>query len=132
MLCSKFSLNLLDFIMNSRSLLCTKAEHKVFGMLGVTNQDIGSDYLKRNPFLTPGDVFRNFVLWDIFENDSLRALGSSSDKSGRQYSSTSWVPDFQRLDPQSSLTRTKNWERFYASAGLPKQVWTSDENTVLM
>lgn len=125
------SLKLLDLILDSRSLLVTEAEDKIFGMLGVTNQDVKSDYLKKDPSLTPGDVFRNFVLWDIFDNNSLRALGSSSEKAGSQYSSPSWVPDFQRLDLQSSLTGTRNRLMFDASAGLPKEVWTSNEETVL-
>ncbi|SCV57500.1 uncharacterized protein FFB14_15174 [Fusarium fujikuroi] len=99
-------------------------------MLGVTTQDTRSDYLRRDSSLSPGDVFRNFVLWDILENNSLRALGSSSDKAGSQYSSPSWVPDFERLDPQSSLTGTKNQAKFNASASLPKQVWISDSETV--
>ncbi|KAJ3549851.1 hypothetical protein NM208_g281 [Fusarium decemcellulare] len=110
------SLKLLDLILESRSFSCKKSEDKIFGMLGS---------------LSPGDVFRNFVLWDIFYNDSLRALGSSSDKAGSQYSSPSWVPDFERLDPQRSLTGTKNQVKFNASAGLPKQVWASNEETVL-
>ncbi|KAF4892904.1 Heterokaryon incompatibility protein 6, OR allele [Colletotrichum fructicola] len=127
----KDRLKLLDLILESRSLSCTHSEDKIFGMLGVTSQDTGSAYLAKDSSLSPGDVFRNFVLWDIFNNNSLRALGSSSDKAGSQYSSPSWVPDFERLDPQSSLTGTKNHVRFDASAGLPKQVWTSNEETVL-
>lgn len=125
------SLKLLDLILGSRSLSCTEAQDKIFGMLGVTSQDIRSEYFTHDSSLSPGDVFRNFVLWDIFHNDSLRALGSSSDKNGSQYSSPSWVPDFTRLDPQSSLTGTKNHAKFNASAGLPMQVRASDEETVL-
>ncbi|KAF5706220.1 Heterokaryon incompatibility protein [Fusarium globosum] len=125
------NLKLLDLILDSRSFLVTRSEDKIFGMLGVTTQDIRSNYLRKDSTLSPGDVFRNFVLWDILENNSLRALGSSSDKAGSQYSSPSWVPDFERLDPQSSLTGTKNQVKFNASASLPKQVWTSDNETVL-
>lgn len=125
------SLKLLDLILDSRSFLVTRSEDKIFGMLGVTTQNIRSNYLRKNSTLSPGDVFRNFVLWDILENNSLRALGSSSDKAASQYSSPSWAPDFERLDPQSSLTGTKNQVKFNASASLPKQVWTSDNETVL-
>ncbi|RGP71260.1 Heterokaryon incompatibility protein [Fusarium longipes] len=125
------SLKLLDLIVDSRSLLVTRSEDKIFGMLGVTSQDIRSHYLRRDSSFSPGDVFRNFVLWDIVENNSLRALGISSDKGGSQYSSPSWVPDFERLDPQRSLTGTKNQVAFKASANLPKEVWTSDNDTVL-
>ncbi|KAF5600106.1 heterokaryon incompatibility 6 OR allele [Fusarium pseudoanthophilum] len=125
------SLKLLDLVLESRSFKVTNSKDKVFGMLDVTSQDIRSDYLKRDPSLSVGDAFRNFVLWDIFENNSLRALGSSSDKAGSGYSSPSWVPDFERLDPHSSLTGNKNLVKFNASTSLPKQVWASDDKNVL-
>ncbi|KAG4259320.1 hypothetical protein FPRO03_12996 [Fusarium proliferatum] len=125
------SLKLLDLILDSRSFLVTRSEDKIFGMLGVTTQDIRSNYLRKDSTLSPGDVFRNFVLWEVFDNNSLRALGISSDKAGSQYSSPSWVPEFERLDPQSSLTGAKNQAKFNASGSLSKQVWTSDNETVL-
>lgn len=122
------SLKLLDLIMGSRSFSCTRPEDKIFGMLGVTSQDTESEYLKADSSLPPEDVFRKFVLWEILHNDSLRVLGSSSEKARSQ---PSWVPDFERLDPQSSLTGTKNCVRFNASKGLPTQVWVSNKETVL-
>ncbi|KAJ0338372.1 hypothetical protein KNSL1_012461 [Colletotrichum chrysophilum] len=125
------SLELLDLIVETRSFSCTKPEDRIFSLLGVTSQDIGSKYLAQNSSLSPGDVFRNFVLRDIFHNNSLRTLGCSSDQSGSQYSSPSWVPDFERLDPQTSLTGMKNRVKFNASAGLPMELWTSNEETVL-
>ncbi|KAF4833672.1 hypothetical protein CGCTS75_v003478 [Colletotrichum tropicale] len=125
------SLQLLDLILESRSLSCTNPEDRIFGMLGVTSQDIGSEYLAKDSSLSAMDFFRNFVLWDVFHNDSLRALGISSNKTCSQYSSPSWVPDFERLDPQRTLTGTKIRHKFNASARLPKQVWASDEETVL-
>ncbi|KAL3293234.1 Heterokaryon incompatibility protein [Colletotrichum asianum] len=128
---SRLSLELLDLILDTRSLLCTKSEDKIFSLLGVTSQDIGSKYLAQDSSLSPGDVFRIFVLWEIFHNSSLRALGCSSDKPGSQYSSPSWVPNFERLDPQTGLTGKKNRVKFNASAGLPMEVWASDEETVL-
>lgn len=128
---SQGDLKLLDLILESRSFLCTNPRDKVFGSLGVTTEDTRSEYLKADYSLSPEDVFRKFVLWDILNNDSLRVLGSSSDKAGSQHSSPSWVPDFTRLDPQRSLTGTKNRVQFNASAGLPRQAWASNEETVL-
>lgn len=125
---SQGSLKLLDLILGSRSFSCTRPQDKVFGMLGVTSQDIRNEYLKPDSSLPPGVVFRRFVLWDILYNDSLRVLGCSSDKASSQQS---WVPDFGRLDPHSSLTGTKNRVRFNASEGLPKHVWVSNKETVL-
>ncbi|KAJ4325090.1 hypothetical protein N0V84_003633 [Fusarium piperis] len=122
---------LLDLIMDSRTFACTNARDKVFGMLGVTGQDIGSEYLTPNYLISPGDVFQKFVLWEIFHNGSLRVLGSSSDKAGSQDLSPSWVPDFGRLDPHRSLTRHENRAKLNASGGLPIEARTSNDDTVL-
>ncbi|RSL71752.1 hypothetical protein CEP53_001376 [Fusarium sp. AF-6] len=122
---------LLDLIMDSRTFACSNPRDKVFGMLGVTGQDTRSEYLTPDYHISPGDVFRKFVLWEIFHNGSLRVLGSSSDKAGSQYSSPTWVPDFNRLDHHRSLTRHENRARFSASADLPIQARASNDNTVL-
>ncbi|KAL2678513.1 hypothetical protein Neosp_009260 [[Neocosmospora] mangrovei] len=122
---------LLDLIMDSRKFACTNPRDKVFGMLGVTGQDISSEYLTPDYSISPEDVFRKFVLWEIFHNGSLRVLGSSSDKAGSQNSSPSWVPDFNRLDTHQSLTRYENRARFSASGDLPVQARTSSDDTVL-
>ncbi|KAI8716125.1 HET domain-containing protein [Fusarium sp. LHS14.1] len=122
---------LLDLIMDSRKFACSNPQDKVFGMLGVTGQDIRSEYLTPNYSISPGDVFRKFVLWEIFHNGSLRVLGSSSDKAGSQNSSPSWVPDFNRLDPHQSLTRYENRASFSASGDLPIEAHTSNNDTVL-
>lgn len=122
---------LLDLIMDSRTFACSNPRDKVFGMLGVTGQDTSSEYLTPDYLVSPGDIFRKFVLWEIFHNGSLRVLGSSSDKASSQYLSPSWVPDFNRLDPHRSLTRYENRARFHASGDLPIQARTSNGETVL-
>ncbi|ETS85344.1 hypothetical protein PFICI_03369 [Pestalotiopsis fici W106-1] len=140
---------LLDLILESRSFMCTDPRDKVFGMLGVTGQNIRSEYIdpRYGYSMSAMDVFRRFVLWEIIHNGSLRVLGSSSDKAGSQDRSPSWVPDFTRLDSHYLLTgriisdrqdasaydkaHSDVPERYDASAGSSVQAWTSDQETVL-
>lgn len=123
---------LLDLIASSRSFGCSNPRDKVYGMLGVTRQNTDSPYLAPEYSIFPGHVYRNFVLWDIFENHSLRALGISSEKAGGQYASPSWVPNFNELDPCVSLTGVAmRLFKFDASAGLPVEAWLSGQDNQL-
>ncbi|KAF4457123.1 Heterokaryon incompatibility protein 6, OR allele [Fusarium austroafricanum] len=119
---------LLDLILMSRKYQCSYPHDKIFGMLGVTVQDTGSKYLKPDYSISSSTAFRNYVLWEVLHNRSLRVLGTSSD----QTLGPSWVPDFSRLDPIESLTGPVfRQSDFNASAGLPLTARTSDNNYML-
>jgi hypothetical protein len=121
---------LLDFAWENHSFLCKDPRDKIFGMLGVAGQDVSSEYVKPRYDLSPEDVFRRFVLWELLHNNNLGILGISSDKP-HDFSAPSWVPDFTRLDPHNSLSGWRNRQKFNASAGLSSQVQTSNNETVL-
>lgn len=122
---------LLDLVVEARSFLCKDPRDKIFGMLGLTRQNIVDKYLAPDYTIPVEDVFRKFVLWDIFHNHSLRALGSSSDKAGREYSFPSWVPSFDRLNLHYSLSGRRIRDNLNASFGSSIQAWTSSQDTVL-
>ncbi|KAG5745299.1 hypothetical protein H9Q70_012013 [Fusarium xylarioides] len=123
--------SLLDLILMSRRYKCTYPHDKIFGMLGVTGEDTSSELLKPDYNISPMDAYRNFVLWEIKNNRSLRVLGTSS-RTSRRRSSPSWVPDFNRLDPIESLTGPLfSGSDMDASAGLPMEVRESDDGTML-
>ncbi|KAK4107456.1 HET-domain-containing protein [Canariomyces notabilis] len=125
---------LLDLVTDSRGFQCTNPRDKIFGMLGVTAEDTSrSGYVTPDYKISTGDVFRNFVLWEIFNNRSLRVLGCSSDKAGGELGDAfpSWVPDFTRLDPHHGLTRWENRASFHASGKSSAQARVSEDGTVL-
>jgi len=100
-------------------------------MLGVTSQDTRSDYLRPDGHSPPEEVYRRFVLWEVFSNQSLRVLGCSSDKAGSEFRAPSWVPDFKNLDPHHSLVRWEGRASFSASAETPVRARLSDDGAVL-
>ncbi|KAL9562961.1 hypothetical protein ACKAV7_012912 [Fusarium commune] len=123
---------LLDLILMSRRYKCTYPHDKIFGLLGVTLEDTGSDLLKPDYEISPMDAYRNFVLWEIRHNGSLCVLGTSSQKGKGNGSSPSWVPDFNKLDPIEGLTRSIFWNSgFDASAGFPMQLRESNNSGIL-
>lgn len=117
--------SLLELVLKSRIFACTDPRDRIFAMLGMTSQDTTSKYLTANYLASPGDVFRNFVLWEIYHNHSLQVLSTSSNRTKGQHTSPSWVPHFDSLDLHENLTG------FDASAGLPIQARTSNGDTVL-
>ncbi|KLO81316.1 uncharacterized protein Y057_8160 [Fusarium fujikuroi] len=123
---------LLDLILMSRKYKCTHPHDKIFGMLGVTAEDTSSKFLEPNYEISEFDAYRNFVLWEIRHNKSLRVLGTSSQKSSRQRTSPSWVPDFNRLDSITGLTGSPfRGSEVDASAGMPMEVRESNDSTTL-
>ncbi|KAF4443717.1 Heterokaryon incompatibility 6 OR allele [Fusarium acutatum] len=123
---------LLDLILMSRRYKCTHPHDKIFGMLGVTAEDTSNKLLKPDYEISQFDAYRNFVLWEIRHNKSLRVLGTSSQKSSRQCTSPSWVPDFNRLDSITGLTGSPFSGSYVdASAGLPMEVRESNNSTTL-
>ncbi|KAF5583577.1 heterokaryon incompatibility 6 OR allele [Fusarium pseudocircinatum] len=123
---------LLDLILMSRRYKCTHPHDKIFGMLGVTAEDTSSKLLEPDYEISQFDAYRNFVLWEIRHNKSLRVLGTSSRKSSRQCTSPSWVPDFNRLDSITGLTGSSFTGSYVdASAGLPMEVRESNDSTSL-
>ncbi|CVK96142.1 uncharacterized protein FPRN_12166 [Fusarium proliferatum] len=123
---------LLDLILMSRRYKCTHPHDKIFGMLGVAAEDTSSKLLEPNYEISEFDAYRNFVLWEIRHNKSLRVLGTSSQKSSRQHTSPSWVPDFNRLDSITGLTGSPFSGSYVdASAGMPMEVRESNNCTNL-
>ncbi|KAF5652772.1 heterokaryon incompatibility OR [Fusarium sp. NRRL 25303] len=123
---------LLDLILMSRRYKCTHPHDKIFGMLGVTAEDTSSKLLEPNYEISEFDAYRNFVLWEIRHNKSLRVLGTSSQKSSRQRTSPSWVPDFNRLDSITGLAGSLFSGSYVdASAGMPMEVRESNNCTNL-
>ena len=125
---------MLDLVEESRAFTCTNPRDKIYGMLGITNEETQGEYLTPDYDSPPGDVFRKYVLWEILHNKSLRVLGVSSDKarSGAEFASPSWVPDFTRLDPHSRLTRFEKRATYLASLGHPQaEARVSEDGTVL-
>ncbi|RBA19765.1 hypothetical protein FPRO05_09065 [Fusarium proliferatum] len=123
---------LLDLVLMSRRYKCTHPHDKIFGMLGVTAEDTSSKLLEPNYEISEFDAYRNFVLWEIRHNKSLRVLGTSSQKSSRQRTSPSWVPDFNRLDSITGLTGSPfSGSEVDASAGMPMEVRGSNNSTDL-
>ncbi|KAJ8116079.1 hypothetical protein OPT61_g2429 [Boeremia exigua] len=122
---------LLDLIVKAHSFGCKDPRDKLFGMLGLTRQSISHGYIQPNYTISAEHVYQNFVLWEILHNNNLQVLGITSDKTAGQHLCPSWVPRFDRLDPQESLSG--NWcpNKFNASACLPKNVRTSDHDAVL-
>lgn len=123
--------HLLDLILESRKFACTNPRDKIYGMLGVTNQDTGSELLRPDYKLSKEDVYRNFVLWDILHNNSLRVLGCSWDKTGSERTCPSWVPDFTKLDQHHNLMRWENRAKYHASGDLPIVSRLSPDGSVL-
>ncbi len=123
---------MLDLVEESRAFACTNPRDKIYGMLGITDEETQSEYLTPDYDSPPGDVFRKYVLWEVLHNKSLRVLGVSSDKdrSGAEFASPSWVPDFTRLDPHSRLTRFEKRASYLASLGRP-EARVSEDGTVL-
>ncbi|KAI1008490.1 hypothetical protein LB504_001312 [Fusarium proliferatum] len=123
---------LLDLILMSRKYKCTHPHDKIFGMLGVTAEDTSSKLLEPNYEISEFDAYRNFVLWEIRHNKSLRVLGTSSQKSSRHRTSPSWVSDFNRLDSITGLTGSPFSSSYVdASAGMPMGVRESNNSTNL-
>ncbi|KAF4944325.1 hypothetical protein FGADI_12779 [Fusarium gaditjirri] len=123
---------LLDLVLMSRKYKCTHPHDKIFGMLGVTAENTSSELLKPDYEISQFDAYRNFVLWEIRHNKSLRVLGTSSQKSSRHGTSPSWVPDFNRLDSITGLTGSFfSGSRNDASAGLPLEVRESNNSATL-
>ncbi|KAH6619010.1 heterokaryon incompatibility protein-domain-containing protein [Boeremia exigua] len=122
---------LLDLVLDTRSFQCKNPRDKIFGMLGLTRQNTAHEYIQPKYTISTESVYRNFVLWEVFHNNSLRVLGLASDNTVRQSSCPSWVPRFDKLDPQNSLTAEWMSQRFNASAGLSLHAELSDQNTVL-
>ncbi|KAF5970507.1 heterokaryon incompatibility 6 OR allele [Fusarium coicis] len=123
---------LFDLILMSRRYKCTYPHDKIFGMLGVTGEDTSSELLKPDYDISPMDAYRNFVLWEMHHNRSLRVLGTSSKKTGRHRSSPSWVPNFSNLDPIEGLTGVLfSVAGSDASAGLSMEVRESDDGAML-
>ncbi|KAK3385762.1 heterokaryon incompatibility protein-domain-containing protein [Podospora didyma] len=113
---------MLDLVQLARAFACTNPRDKIYGMLGITNEDTsGGEYLTPSYDSSPGEVFRRYVLWEILHNKSLRVLGVSSDKdpAATEFASPSWVPDFTRLDPAQRLTRFEKRANYIASLGHP-------------
>jgi hypothetical protein len=121
---------LLDLILDCRKFACTNPRDKIYGMLGVTNQDTTNELLNPNYDLSQQEVYRNFVLWDIFHNKSLRVLGCSWDKVASKQTS-SWVPDFTRLDKYHHLMRWENRASFRASGDSQIAAQLSPDGSVL-
>ncbi|KAF5975672.1 heterokaryon incompatibility protein 6, OR allele [Fusarium bulbicola] len=123
--------SLLDLILMSRRYKCTYPHDKIFGMLGVTGEGTSSELLRPDYNISPVDAYRNFVLWEIQNNRSLRVLGTSSRTTNR-YRSPSWVPNFHKLDPIESLTGPLfSSSGMDASVGLPMEVRESHDGTTL-
>lgn len=121
---------LLDLILDCRKFACTNPRDKIYGMLGVTNQDKTHELLNPNYDLSQQEVYRNFVLWDVFHNKSLRVLGCSWDKMASEQTS-SWVPDFTRLDKYHHLMRWENRASFQASGDSQLAARLSPDGSVL-
>lgn len=121
---------LLDLILDCRKFACTNPLDKIYGMLGVTNQDTTNELLNPNYDLSQQDVYRNFALWDIFHNKSLRVLGCSWDKAASEQTS-SWVPDFTRLNKYHHLMRWENRASFHASGDSQIAARLSTDGSVL-
>ncbi|KAF4334845.1 heterokaryon incompatibility 6 OR allele [Fusarium beomiforme] len=123
---------LLDLILMSRRYKCTYPHDKIFGVLGVTGEDTGSELLKPDYEISPMEAYRNFVLWEIKHSSSFRVFGTSSQKTSRHRLSPSWVPDFSKLDPIESLSGPLfSNSKFDASAGLPMEVRESNNGNAL-
>ncbi|KAK4169536.1 heterokaryon incompatibility protein 6, OR allele [Cladorrhinum sp. PSN259] len=125
---------MIDLVQESRRFACTNPRDKIYGLLGITKEDSRSEYLTPNYGLSPGDVFRRYVLWEILHNNSLKVLGVSSDKerSDPEFASPSWVPDFTRLDPHYRLTRYDKRAAYLANLGRPKpEARVSEDGKVL-
>ncbi|KAF5531728.1 heterokaryon incompatibility 6 OR allele [Fusarium mexicanum] len=124
--------SLLNLILMSRRYKCTYPHDKIFGMLGVAEEDTSSELLKPDYNISSMDAYRNFVLWEIKNNKSLRVLGTSSVRTIQHCSWPSWVPDFNTLDPIESLTGPLfSGSRADASAGRPMEVRESSDGTEL-
>jgi hypothetical protein len=102
-------------------------------VLGVTQQDISSWLVAANPSIPVADVFRNFVVWEIFVNKSLRVLGcsSSSSSSSDPLMMPSWVPNFAGLDRQPGLLRLQHRVAFQAGGHTSLQARLSSDEKVL-
>ncbi|CAG9987024.1 unnamed protein product [Clonostachys byssicola] len=121
---------LLDLILDCRKFACTNPRDKIYGMLGVTNQDTSHELLHPNYDLSPQEVYRNFVMWDILHNKSLRVLGCSWDKTAPEQIS-SWIPDFTRLDKYHHLMRLENRASFHAGGDSQIAARLSPDGSVL-
>ncbi|KAF5714153.1 heterokaryon incompatibility OR [Fusarium globosum] len=124
--------SLLNLILMSRRYKCTYPHDKIFGMLGVAKEDTSSELLKPDYSISPMDAYRNFVMWEIKNNKSLRVFGTSSTRTSQHCPSPSWVPDFNRLDPIESLTGPLfSGSGVDASAGRPMRVRESSDGFAL-
>ncbi|PKS08414.1 hypothetical protein jhhlp_005125 [Lomentospora prolificans] len=123
---------LLDLIIESRQFQCSRPQDKIFGVLGVAQQDTSSWLLAANPSIPVSEGFRNFVVWEIFVNKSLRVLGCSSNRDARSPQALpSWVPNFADLDRQPGLLRLQHRVAFNAGGDTSIQARLSRDEKVL-
>ncbi|KAI0418320.1 heterokaryon incompatibility protein-domain-containing protein [Xylaria grammica] len=122
---------LLDLLVDSRRFLCSDPRDKIYGLLGVTKENVHNTYVMPNYSRPVEEVFKSFVLWEVLHNRNLRVLGLSSDKESTTYSLPSWVPDFTRLSSQRPLLRREKRVSFFAGGGTAVEAYLSEDKTTL-
>ncbi|TGJ80421.1 hypothetical protein E0Z10_g8341 [Xylaria hypoxylon] len=122
---------LLDLLFDTRKFLCMNPRDKIYGLLGVTNEDIHNKYIIPDYNLSAEEVFKSFVLWEVLNNHSLRVLGLSSDKELTTYSLPSWTPDFTHLLLRMPLLRREKRISFSSSGNTAVEAYLSEDGTTL-
>ncbi|KAM6514257.1 hypothetical protein FALCPG4_015412 [Fusarium falciforme] len=121
---------LLDLLLDTRQFQCTNPRDKIYGLMGIVRQNVNDEHLNPDYSFSVEQVYRNFVIWEIFANNNLRVLGCGSEKESES-NFPSWVPDFMRLSPQQHLLRRGRRLDYNAGLDTKIQVKLSDDSLVL-
>ncbi|KAI1422520.1 heterokaryon incompatibility protein-domain-containing protein [Xylaria sp. FL1777] len=124
-------MKLLDLVYDTRGFLCSNPRDKIYGLLGVTNENIQNRFIIPNYDLPVEEVFKSFVLWDVLNNHSLRVLGLSSNKASTTYSLPSWTPDFTKLSDRNPFLRREKRVSFSASGKTAVEAHLSEDGKIL-
>ncbi|KAI0968672.1 heterokaryon incompatibility protein-domain-containing protein [Xylaria arbuscula] len=122
---------LLDLLFDTRAFLCSNPRDKIYGLLGVTSENIHNNYITPDYNLSIEEVFRRFVVWEILNNRSLRVLGLNSDKSSKMNSLPSWTPDFTNLSERKPLLRRQKRVSFSAGENTAVEAHVSEDGQIL-
>ena len=122
---------LLDLLYDTRRFSCSDPRDKVYGLLGITTEDIHNKFITPNYNLPTEEVFKSFVLWEVLNNRNLRVLGLSSDRKSNMHSLPSWTPDFTHLSERYPLLRRERRVSFSAGGNTAVDARVSEDGKVL-
>ncbi|KAI0426556.1 heterokaryon incompatibility protein-domain-containing protein [Xylaria sp. FL1042] len=123
---------LLDLLFDTREFLCSNHRDKIYGLLGVTNENIHNKYIIPDYTLSVEEVFKSFVLWEVLNNRNLRVLGFNSDTASTMYSLPSWTPDFTKLSHRKPLLRREKRVSFSSGGNTTVEAQLSEDGTLCL